>query len=192
MIDTGSQHASSPRSTPAPRPACSDRDDDDDRSRQTSRRSRYTGAATFAVTLSPDGKTLYAVNAGANSIAVIPLHGEDAYRVRGLIPTAYEPHDITFSADGRWMYIVNGKSVTGPEPGPPGQQHGRDHEHHAIRAATRRPPRGARVEPVSVPARARVAGQRAGADVGRARAADAAGRRRTTSTPATTANDAQR
>ena len=27
----------------------------------------YTGAATFAVTLSPDGKTLYAVNDGSNS-----------------------------------------------------------------------------------------------------------------------------
>lgn len=78
---------------------------------------RYTGAATFAVTLSRDGKTLYAVNAGANSIAVIPLQGEHAYRVRGLIPTAYEPHDITFSGDGKWMYIVNGKSVTGPNPG---------------------------------------------------------------------------
>ena len=34
----------------------------------------------------------------------------------GLIPTAYEPHDITFSADGRTMYIVNGKSATGPNP----------------------------------------------------------------------------
>src|SRR5262249_6501050 len=33
-----------------------------------------------------------------------------------LIPTAYEPHDVTFSADGAWMYIVNGKSVTGPNP----------------------------------------------------------------------------
>jgi YVTN family beta-propeller protein len=78
---------------------------------------RYTGAATFAVTLSPDGNTLYAVNAGANSIAVIPLSGDHAYRVRGLIPTAYEPHDIAVSADGSWMYIVNGKSVTGPNPG---------------------------------------------------------------------------
>jgi YVTN family beta-propeller protein len=78
---------------------------------------RYTGAATFAVTLSPDGNTLYAVNAGANSVAVIPLHGEHGYRVAGLIPTAYEPHDITFSADGRSMYIVNGKSITGPNPG---------------------------------------------------------------------------
>jgi DNA-binding beta-propeller fold protein YncE len=81
------------------------------------RGSRYTGVATFTVTLSPDGRTLYAVNAGANSIAVIPLDGDDAYRVSGLIPTAYEPHDITFSADGSWMYIVNGKSVTGPNPG---------------------------------------------------------------------------
>jgi YVTN family beta-propeller protein len=90
-------------------PASSDRGD---------RHRRYTGAATFAVTLSPDGQTLYAVNAGANSVAVIPLHSrEHSDRVRGLIPTAYEPHDITFSADGSTMYIINGKSVTGPNPG---------------------------------------------------------------------------
>jgi YVTN family beta-propeller protein len=80
-------------------------------------RARHTGAATFAVTLAPDGKTIYAVNAGANSVAVIPLRGEHAYRVAGLIPTAYEPHDVAFSADGSWMYIVNGKSITGPNPG---------------------------------------------------------------------------
>jgi 6-phosphogluconolactonase (cycloisomerase 2 family) len=73
-----------------------------------------TGAATFAVTLSPDGSTLYAVNSGANDIAVIPLTGPNANTVAGLIPTAYEPHDITFSSDGSWMYIVNGKSATGP------------------------------------------------------------------------------
>jgi YVTN family beta-propeller protein len=78
---------------------------------------RVTGAATFGVTLSPDGRVLYAVNSGANSIAVIPLRGGHANCVIGLIPTAYEPHDITFSADGRAMYIVNGKSITGPNPG---------------------------------------------------------------------------
>jgi YVTN family beta-propeller protein len=89
--------------------------DDDDRGSRSPR--RYTGAATFAVTISPDGRTLYAVNAGANSVAVIPLEGRDGYKVSGLIPTAYEPHDITFSADGRWMYIVNGKSATGPNFG---------------------------------------------------------------------------
>ncbi|HTP28537.1 MAG TPA: YncE family protein, partial [Anaeromyxobacteraceae bacterium] len=43
----------------------------------------YTGAAPFAVTLSRDGKSLYAVNAGSNSVAVIPLYGQDAYRVKG-------------------------------------------------------------------------------------------------------------
>ncbi len=77
----------------------------------------YTGAATFAVTISPDGGSLYAVNAAASSIAVIPLTGRFANRVTGLIPTAYEPHDVTFSADGTWIYIVNGKSATGPNPG---------------------------------------------------------------------------
>src|SRR5262252_5713288 len=78
---------------------------------------KYTGAATFAVTISPDGHTLYAVNSGANSIAVIPLTGGKANRANALIPTAYEPHDVTFSADGSYLYIVNGKSVTGPNPG---------------------------------------------------------------------------
>ena len=77
---------------------------------------RYTGAATFAVTLSPDGNSLYAVNSGANSIAVIPLIGPFANKVVGLIPTAFEPHDVTFSADGSQMFVINGKSVTGPNP----------------------------------------------------------------------------
>ena len=79
--------------------------------------STNTGVATYAVTLSRDGNTLYAVNAGANSIAVVPLTGAAANTVTGLIPTAYEPHDITFSADGAFMYIVNGKNATGPNPG---------------------------------------------------------------------------
>ena len=98
-----------------------DGDDDDGRDEKRhgkdhDRNPRFTGAATFAVTLAPDGKTLYAVNAGANSIAVIPLHGDHAYKVAGLIPTAYDPHDVTLSADGSWLYIVNGKGVTGPNP----------------------------------------------------------------------------
>lgn len=78
---------------------------------------RYTGASPFAVTISPDGNTLYAVNDGANSVAVIRLHGEHANQVIGLIPTAYAPRDVTFSKDGKWMYIINGKSITGPNPG---------------------------------------------------------------------------
>jgi DNA-binding beta-propeller fold protein YncE len=76
-----------------------------------------TGAAPTAVTINPANNTLYAVNAGSNSVAVIPLDGTNALTTAGLIPTAYDPTDIAFSADGSWMYIVNGKSDQGPNPG---------------------------------------------------------------------------
>lgn len=77
---------------------------------------KYSGRDTVNVTVSKDGKTLYAVNNGDNSIAVISLTGENGYHVNGLIPTAYAPKDITLSADGSQMYIINGKSNTGPNP----------------------------------------------------------------------------
>jgi len=76
-----------------------------------------TGAAPTAVTINQATKSLYAVNAGSNSIAVIPLSGPHAFKTIGLIPTAYDPTDVAFSADGSWMYIINGKSNTGPNPG---------------------------------------------------------------------------
>ncbi|MCL2450789.1 MAG: hypothetical protein FWD17_17745, partial [Polyangiaceae bacterium] len=56
----------------------------------------YTGAEPINVTVSPDGETLYAVNNGSNSIAVIPLVGPFAHTVAGLIPTAFQPKDVTF------------------------------------------------------------------------------------------------
>ncbi|MCL2448540.1 MAG: hypothetical protein FWD17_06315, partial [Polyangiaceae bacterium] len=93
----------------------------DDRARSDAwgrpRDPHYSGAQPIALTVSPDGRTLYAVNNGNNSIAVIPLAGPDAHTVKGLIPTAYAPKDITFSADGSQMYIINGLSNTGPNPG---------------------------------------------------------------------------
>jgi DNA-binding beta-propeller fold protein YncE len=76
-----------------------------------------TGAAPTAVTINQANNTLYVVNAGSNSVAVIPLTGAKAFTTAGLIPTAYDPTDIAFSADGTWMYIVNGKSDQGPNPG---------------------------------------------------------------------------
>lgn len=75
-----------------------------------------TGAAPTAVTINGATNTLYAVNAGSNSIAVIPLSGPHAFRTIGLLPTGYDPTDVAFSADGTWMYVVNGKSNTGPNP----------------------------------------------------------------------------
>jgi YVTN family beta-propeller protein len=78
-----------------------------------------TGAAPTALTINPVNNTLYAVNAGSNSVAVIPLSGPNALTATGLIPTAYDPTDIAFSPDGQYMYIINGKSDTGPNPGYP-------------------------------------------------------------------------
>ena len=75
-----------------------------------------TGAAPTAVAINRVTNTLYAVNAGSNSLAVIPLGGPHAFKTIGLLPTAYDPTDLAFSADGSWMYVVNGKSDTGPNP----------------------------------------------------------------------------
>ncbi|HEX3470537.1 MAG TPA: bifunctional YncE family protein/alkaline phosphatase family protein [Silvibacterium sp.] len=78
---------------------------------------KTTGASPTAVAINPVQKRLFAVNSGSNSIAVIPLSGSNAFTTIGLLPTAYDPTDVAFSADGSWMYIINGKSDTGPNPG---------------------------------------------------------------------------
>ena len=93
--------------------------------------------------------------------------GGSAHRVSGLIPTAYEPHDITFSADGSWMYIISGKSVTGPNPGHLASSTAQHHQHHLPGRQRGRGGRVASLEPVPVPAGAGVAGQRSGADPAR-------------------------
>ncbi len=118
VINTASLTVERTIDTRAPNGILTGGDDhgDDDHGGQ-GRNPHYTGAAPIAVTLSPDGSTLYAVNNGSNSIAVIPLAGEDANTVRALIPTAYAPKDVTFSADGSQMYIINGKADQGPNPG---------------------------------------------------------------------------
>jgi YVTN family beta-propeller protein len=74
---------------------------------------RYTGAATNSVALSPDNSVLYATNGGANDVAVIPLSGPAPHSVAGLIPTGWYPHSVTVSADGKNLYVVNGKSDPG-------------------------------------------------------------------------------
>ena len=129
VIDTGKNTVIAKIDARAPAGLLPDDDGHDPKFWHENKSARYTGAGTFAVTLSPDGGSLYAVNSGSNSIAVIQINddsrrwhgkngpGADDYRVIGLIPTAYEPHDVTFSADGSWLYVVNGKSITGPNPG---------------------------------------------------------------------------
>jgi len=80
--------------------------------------SPYTGANTNSVTLSPDEKQLYVTNGNLNCIAVVPLGGTNKNdQVSGLIPTGWYPNSVSFSGDGNTVYVVNGKSPTGPNPG---------------------------------------------------------------------------
>ncbi len=81
---------------------------------------RLGGAGTNGLALSADGRTLYATNGGANDVAVIRLAPEPAAsRVVGLIPTGWYPTALAVRPDGRQLFVVNGKSNTGPGPAAP-------------------------------------------------------------------------
>src|SRR5262249_44333817 len=87
------------------------------------------GSNPTGMALSPDEHRLYVTNGGANSLAVIHLqpngdrdgdqddddlnpHG----RVIGLVPTGWYPEAVATDKDGQFVYVVNGKSNTGPVP----------------------------------------------------------------------------
>lgn len=86
---------------------------------------RLMGSNPNSLALSPDEKTLYVANGGANSIAAIftdgmqneSLAGLPGGIVRGLIPTGWYPSSVSVSADGKMLYVVNTRSVPGPNPG---------------------------------------------------------------------------
>jgi YVTN family beta-propeller protein len=74
---------------------------------------RYLGASPNSLGLSPDGETLYVTLGGENAIAVVDLNEG---RVVGRIPTAWYPNSVSVSADGSRLYVVNAKSMPGPNP----------------------------------------------------------------------------
>ena len=91
------------------------------------------------MTLSPDETQLYVTNGNLNCVAVIALGGTNSNdQVVGLIPTGWYPNSVSFNwypisaafsaNDSVNMYVINGKSPTGPNadwcyggygPGPP-------------------------------------------------------------------------
>ncbi len=82
---------------------------------------KLKGSNPNSLALSPDQKTLYVSNGGANSIAVIQLANSGAgdkthSHVVGLIPTAWYPDSVSVSPDGRMLYVVNARSDPGPNP----------------------------------------------------------------------------
>jgi DNA-binding beta-propeller fold protein YncE len=84
----------------------------------------WKGSNPTSLALSPDQRTLYVTNGGANSVAVVALGQPGNPRAAapesetvGLIPTGWYPNSVSVSGDGRTLYVVNGKSDTGPNPG---------------------------------------------------------------------------
>lgn len=97
------------------------------------------GAGSNALALSPDERTLLVSNGGENAVAVVSLDARAAGRpaaaprkadaddddkpktpgsaVVGLIPTGWYPTAVAMRPDGRGIYVVNGKSNAGPNPG---------------------------------------------------------------------------
>ncbi|MGB6874424.1 MAG: bifunctional YncE family protein/alkaline phosphatase family protein [Candidatus Acidiferrales bacterium] len=93
---------------------------------------RLMGSNPNSLALSPDERTLYVTNGGANSIAVIEqvpseFLGKGPFVIsgqpprgginRGLIPTGWYPSSVSVSADGKMLYVLDTKSVPGPNPG---------------------------------------------------------------------------
>ncbi|MBK8048936.1 MAG: beta-propeller fold lactonase family protein [Anaerolineales bacterium] len=78
---------------------------------------QYKGANTNSVALSPDETQLYVTNGNLNNVAVVALDDSNrSSKIVGLIPTGWYPNSVSLSGDGNTVYVVNGKSPTGPNP----------------------------------------------------------------------------
>ncbi|MBV9877877.1 MAG: phosphoesterase [Verrucomicrobia bacterium] len=85
----------------------------------------YRGLSPNSLALSPDERTLYVTEGGINCVAVVDLSSEALAKeegtlrpkVLGLVPTTFYPNSVAVSGDGHRLFVVNGKSLTGPNPG---------------------------------------------------------------------------
>jgi DNA-binding beta-propeller fold protein YncE len=77
----------------------------------------YGGAAPNSLALSADESTLYVTDGGTNAIAVVDLRTPHP-QVTGLIPTGWYPqHVVVGGPRSGMLYVVNSKSVPGPNEG---------------------------------------------------------------------------
>lgn len=72
----------------------------------------YRGTNANNLALSPDEKTLYVTEGGINALAVVSL---PLNLVVSLVPTGHYPNAVAVSADGKRLFVANGKSPTGPD-----------------------------------------------------------------------------
>jgi YVTN family beta-propeller protein len=98
----------------------------------------FKGSNPNSLALSPDERTLFVTNGGTNSVAVIRLWREEDRdqkkeddeeeeeeeeeelqhsRMIGLIPTGWYPNAVSVNKQGSVLYVVNGKTNAGPNPG---------------------------------------------------------------------------
>lgn len=74
---------------------------------------RLKGSNPNSLAISPDQRFLFVTLGGENAVAMVDLA---SLRVIGRIPTGWYPNSVSVSADGKRLFIVNGKSNTGPNP----------------------------------------------------------------------------
>ena len=95
----------------------------------------YRGLSPNSLALSPDEHALYVTEGGINCVAVIDLFSDVSSKkdlssealakgegtlqpkIVGLIPATFYPNCVSVSGDGQRLYVVNGKSQAGPNPG---------------------------------------------------------------------------
>lgn len=66
------------------------------------------GSSPNAVTVSPNGRTLYVANASENAIAVVDLDKGEREEVAGRIPTGWYPTAVALDRSGQQLYIASG------------------------------------------------------------------------------------
>ncbi len=83
-----------------------------------SKLSGFKGSNPNSIALSRDEKTAYVTLGGANAVAVVRLAPDGLpTSVAGLIPTGWYPHSVSLNRAGTALFVSNGKSSTGPNPG---------------------------------------------------------------------------
>ncbi|MFA7227544.1 MAG: bifunctional YncE family protein/alkaline phosphatase family protein [Melioribacteraceae bacterium] len=75
----------------------------------------FRGLIPFGLTLSPDGRRLYAAESGINAIAVIDVN---KMKVLGHIPSAWFPAKLKMDRTGKKLFVANAKGLgSGPNGG---------------------------------------------------------------------------
>ncbi len=87
------------------------------------------GSTPCGVAVSPDGKSLFTVNADQNCVMVTDIsgslmedaaaHGETISLVNGFIPTGWYPTSVAVSPDNQFLLVGNGKGLASAPSWPP-------------------------------------------------------------------------